>query len=112
MSDRICLCVFACAATVMMNPKCKPTAPTAGFPQSTALGWLVCVCVCVCVCVYREQLFSTATWGGQGETRTSYSCGPRACGNCGLNNVGEERRGEEARDGMREETEEIHNFTS
>ena len=48
-SDHICLCVFVCAVTVMMNQKCKHTAPTAGFPLSAALGWLVCVCVCVCV---------------------------------------------------------------
>lgn len=49
----------------------------------------------VCVCVCREQLFSSATRGGQRETRTSHSCGPGACGNCGLNNVGEEAEEEE-----------------
>lgn len=26
----------------------------------------------------------------RGETQTNYSCGPGACGNCGLNNVGRE----------------------
>lgn len=49
--------------------------------------------VAACVCVHREQLFSSATRGGQRETRTSYSCGPGACGNRGLSNMGEERGG-------------------
>lgn len=50
------------------------------------------------VCMYREQLFSSATWGGQREARSSYSCGPGACGNCGLNNVGDNTGGGERKD--------------
>lgn len=92
MSDHRFLCLCVCALTVMMNSKCRPTALTAGLPRSTALGWLVCVCVSE----YREQLFSSATRGGQGQTRTSYSCGLGACGNRGFNNVGEESVREES----------------
>lgn len=82
--------VLACTLTLMVNPERKPTAPDCRLPPQRCT-WLAGLCVCVC----REQLFSSATRGGQRETRTSHSCGPGACGNCGLNNVGEEAEEEE-----------------
>lgn len=83
------------------EPKMQTYCPYCGLPPERCT-WLIGVCV------YREQLFSSATWGGQGETGTSYSCGPGTCGNCGLNNVGEESRREEARGSEEIQREGIH----
>lgn len=100
MSDHICLCVLLCAHSDD-EPREQTHCPRCRLPPECCT-WLVGLCVCV----YREQLFFSATWGGQRETRTSYSCGPGACGNCGLNNVGEqeERRREEGGERSRAES--------
>lgn len=47
-------------------------------------GW------CVYVCVYGTAVLQYYMGRVRGETQTNYSCGPGACGNCGLNNVGRE----------------------
>lgn len=47
-------------------------------------GW------CVYVCVWNSCSPVLHGEGQGGETQTNYSCGPGACGNCGLNNVGRE----------------------
>lgn len=90
----VCVCMFPklwCELKVQPYcPFCRPP-----LERCTCL-----VAVTVCVCVYREQLFSSATWGGQGETWTNYSCGPGACGNCGWATW--ERRREEWQRGGRQ----------
>lgn len=101
----VCMCACACAcalvrvhahARVWKMPKCKPPASDCRPPleRCTWLGD---------VRARTEQLFSSAIWGGQREIGKNYSCGPGACGNCGLNNVGEEKRQEEGWERSRSE---------
>lgn len=55
-------------------------------PPLKRCTWLVGVCMCV----YGTAVLQYYMGRVRGETQTNYSCGPGACGNCGLNNVGRE----------------------